>query len=87
MEVKHILREQATGADSDRRLLSELRQLVLQGGLDAVIVHSPDRLSRNPLDLMVISEEFSEAGAQLIFVQGPSGTSPEDKLVRYILGA
>ena len=86
VEVKHILREQATGADSDRRLLSELRQLVLQGGLDAVIVHSPDRLSRNPLDLMVISEEFSEAGAQLIFVQGPSAASPEDKLVRYILG-
>ena len=86
VELKHILREQASGADSDRRLLSQLRQLVREGGVGTVLIYSPDRLSRNPLDLMVISEEFSEAGVHLIFVQGPSGTSPEDKLVRYILG-
>ena len=86
VELQHILREQASGADSDRRLLTQLRQLVRQGDVGTVLIYSPDRLSRNPLDLMVISEEFSEAGARLIFVQGPSGTSPEDKLVRYILG-
>ena len=33
-----------------------------------------------------MTEEFSSVGVQLIFVQGPSGDAPEDKLVRYILG-
>lgn len=57
VDHQHIFREQACGADPDRRLLSHLRQIVHQGDVQAVIVYSPDRLSRNPLDLMVISVE------------------------------
>ena len=86
VDQPHIFREQASGADQERPLLTQLRRLVRLGTLNTIIVHSPDRLSRNPLHLMVMTEEFTEAGVKLLFVQGPSGATAEDKLVRYILG-
>ena len=86
VEQPHVFREQSSGADQERLLLTQVRRLVRLGVVKAVIVHSPDRLSRDPLHLMVMTEEFTEAGVKLLFVQGPSGTTAEDKLVRYILG-
>ena len=86
VEQPHIFREQASGADQERHLLTQVRRLAGLGTIKAIIVHSPDRLSRDPLHLMVMTEELAEAGAKLLFVQGPSGTTAEDKLVRYILG-
>ena len=35
---------------------------------------------------MILSEERSSAGAELVFTEGPTGNTAEDKLVRYILG-
>ena len=81
-----VFREQASGADSNRPMLSEVRRLAREGTVGAVVVFHPDRLSRDAIDLMVISEEIAEAGVQVLFVQGPSGSSPEDKLVRFIFG-
>ena len=81
-----VFREQASAADTDRWLLTDLRRLVREGKITKIYVYSPDRLCRNPFDLMTLTEEFSSVGVQLIFVQGPSGDAPEDKLVRYILG-
>ena len=86
VEQPHIFREQASGADQERLLLAQVRRLARLGVVKAVIVHSPDRLSRDPLHLMVMTEELIEAGVKLLFVQGPSGATAEDKLVRYILG-
>ncbi|NQW22473.1 MAG: recombinase family protein [SAR202 cluster bacterium] len=81
-----VLNEQASGADTDRPMLTELRRLINEGKISRIYVYSPDRLCRNPFDLMTLTEEFSAAGTQLTFVQGPSGDTSEDKLVRYILG-
>ncbi len=86
VEQPHVFREQASGADEARPHLTQVRRLARLGTVKAVIVHSPDRLSRDPVHLMVMTEEFADAGATLLFVQGPSGTTAEDKLVRYILG-
>ena len=86
VEQPHVFREQSSGADQERLLLTQVRRLARLGVVKAVIVHSPDRLSRDPLHLMVMTEEFTEAWVKLLFVQGPSGTTAEDKLVRYILG-
>ncbi len=84
--AEFVFREQASAADTDRWLLTDLRRLVREGKITKIYVYSPDRLSRNPFDLMTLTEEFSSAGVELLFVQGPSGDAPEDKLVRYILG-
>ena len=39
-----ILREVASGADSNRPLLSQVRQLAREGHIDCLIVYQPDRL-------------------------------------------
>ena len=70
-----VFKEQASGADTDRRMLTELRQLIREGKVTRIYVYSPDRLCRSPFDLMTLTEEFSAAGTQLTFVQGPSGNT------------
>ena len=35
---------------------------------------------------MVVNEQLTQAGVPVLYVQGPSGDSPEDRPVRYILG-
>lgn len=79
-------REQGSGADSNRPVLSQIRLLAKERSIDALILFNTDRLSRDTIDLMVISDEISQAGVELLFVHGPSGNSPEDKLLRFIFG-
>ncbi len=68
LEQHHIFREQASGADRYRPLLDKIGQLAGNGIIQTIIVYSPDRLSRDPLHLMVLSEEFAETGVNLLFV-------------------
>ena len=79
-------RESWTGADLDRPVLSRLRSAARAGALDAFIVYSPDRLSRDPLHLMILLNEFSECGVRLCFVQGISDSTPEGQLLMYVQG-
>ncbi len=81
-----ILQEQASGADNNRPMLNRLLMLARERTIDIVFVYHPDRLSRDATALMVLCEELVELGVQLRFVHGPSGTSPEDKLMRFIFG-
>ncbi len=83
---EYILQEQASGADTNRPLLVKLRELVRDGKINVVIIYHPDRLSRDATDLMVLWEEITEQGVEIRLVQGPAGTSPEDKLLRFIFG-
>ena len=82
----YVFREVWTGADIDRPGLSEVRRAVAARAFAAVIVHSPDRLSRDPLDTLLFARELQEAGGQLHFVHGPSDDSPEGQLLTYIEG-
>ena len=83
---EYIFQEQASGADRARPILSRIQNMARKRELNALLVYSPDRLSRDPLHLMVVSEDLAALGVQVLFVEGPSGDTPEDKLVRYILG-
>ena len=86
VDQAHVFEEQASGADRDRPLLNGMLKLAHAGQVQHVIVHSPDRFARDPLHLMMVTEDLAEHGVKLHFVQGPSGNTAEDKLVRYILG-
>ena len=68
-----IFQEQASGADSNRPLLSQVRSLARERRIDTLIIYHPDRLSCDATDLMVISEEITEAGVEIVFIHGPSG--------------
>ena len=81
-----VLRERGSGGDPGRALFLELCRLVSSGGCDAVYCFSPDRLARDPLDLILFINRCAEAGVRIHFVEGPSGTSPEAKLMQYIYG-
>jgi site-specific DNA recombinase len=60
--------------------LEAIRDLVAEGRIGAVLVYSPDRLSRHYAHQYLLQEEFSRCGVQLVFLQAPSTQTPEDKL-------
>jgi site-specific DNA recombinase len=49
--------------------------------LEAVLVYSPDRLSRKYAYQVLLAEELSRGGVELIFLKAPSGATPEDQLL------
>ena len=81
-----VCREIWSGADLERPVLSGLRMLAQASGFDALLVYSPDRLSRDPLHLLTLLKEFAECGVQLHFVQGVSDNTPEGQLLMYVQG-
>lgn len=82
----YIYREQWTGADISRPVLTLLRQAVQNGEIRVVYAYSPDRLSRDPLHLLTLMEEFASAGVELRFVRGFTEDTPEGRLMMYIHG-
>jgi site-specific DNA recombinase len=66
-----------------RPALSELRLLLRQDGIDAVIVHSLDRLSRDQVHLAVLLEEFREHGVRLESVLDPVEDSPVGRFLAF----
>ena len=70
-----------SGATLIRPGLEALRDLAAQGQIAAVLVYSPDRLSRKYAYQVLRAEEFSPCGVKLVFLQSPTGTSAEDQLV------
>jgi hypothetical protein len=61
--------------------LEALRDLAAQGEIEAVLVYAPDRLSRKYAYQVLLAEEFSRCGVTLVFLQAPSGQTPEDSLL------
>src|SRR5215831_9414027 len=70
-----------SGATLLRPGLEAVRDLAAQGHIEAVLVHSPDRLSRKYAYQVLVAEELARSGVRLVFVHGPSGATPEDALL------
>jgi len=70
-----------SGASLVRPGLEALRDLAAQGHIEAVLAHSPDRLSRKYAYQILLAEEFNRQGVELVFLKAPSGATPEDQLV------
>ena len=70
-----------SGAILVRPGLEALRDLAAEGQIAAVLVYSPDRLSRKYAYQVLLSEELSRCGVELVFLKAPAGTSPEDQLL------
>ena len=80
------LREIWTGADLERPMLDRLRRSVRENAVEAVFAYSPDRLSRDPLHLLMLVQEFQDHGVPLYFVDGKLEDTPEGRLVLYVQG-
>lgn len=85
--VARVTREVYSGAELwDRPKLAQDRADIKAGRFQALICHSTDRLSRNPVHLALIAEECDRAGVALSFVTEPLDNSPEGQLIRYVRG-
>lgn len=58
----------AGGGDLDRPCLKIIREMAAGGDLQAVIVAAPDRLSHNPSDVALLTEEFAGHQVRVLFV-------------------
>lgn len=70
-----------SGASLVRPGLEALRDLAAQGQIVAALIYSPDRLSRKYAYQVLLGEELSRCGVEVIYLKSPSGDSPEDQLV------
>src|SRR4051812_9301407 len=70
-----------SGAILVRPGLEAVRDLAAEGQIAAVLVYSPDRLSRKYAYQVLLSEEFARCGVELIFLKSPAGATPEDQLL------
>ena len=75
-----------SGATLVRPGLERLRDIAAQGHVEAVLVHSPDRLSRKYAYQVLLLEEFARHGVQVVFLQGPRADTPEDVLLLQFQG-
>ncbi len=84
----HVLIDEGiSGTTIDRPGLRRLRDLVNTKAITAVVVHDPDRLSRNLGHQLVLAEEFERAGVKLLIVSHPMEQGPEGWLFFQMRGA
>jgi len=81
-----ILIETFSGLTLDRPKLTEMRDWVKRKEINAAIVYSTDRLSRDPLHLLLVAEECDKNQIPLIFVTEPLDNSMEGQLLGFIKG-
>jgi site-specific DNA recombinase len=70
-----------SGATLQRPGLEVMRDLAAAGQLEAVLIYSPDRLSRKYAYQVLLVEELSRCGVEVTFLKSPSGDTPEDQLL------
>jgi site-specific DNA recombinase len=75
-----------SGASLLRPGLERLRDLAAEGHIEAVLIHSPDRLSRKYAYQVLLTEEFVRHGVETIFVKAPHSGTPEDQLMLQFQG-
>jgi site-specific DNA recombinase len=75
-----------SGASLVRPGLERLRDLAAEGQLEAVLVYSPDRLSRKYAYQILLTEEFGRNGVETVFVKAPKSDTPEDQLLLQFQG-
>src|SRR5271169_5460361 len=74
------------GATLLRPGLEALPDLAAAGHIEAVLIYSPDRLSRKYAYQVLLAEELNRGGVELVFLNSPSGATPEDQLLLQFQG-
>jgi site-specific DNA recombinase len=61
--------------------LDQIRDLAAEQQLEAILIYSPDRLSRNYAYQVILIEELNGQGAEVVFMNAPQTDSPESTLL------
>jgi len=75
-----------SGAVLVRPGLERVRDLSAEGQIQAVLIYSPDRLSRNYAYQVVLIDEFSSCGTEVVFINSPKADTPEEALLLQFQG-
>ena len=75
-----------SGAILVRPGLEKIRDLSAEGHIEAVLIYSPDRLSRNYAYQVVLMDEFASCGTEVLFINSPKGDTPEEALLLQLQG-
>lgn len=75
-----------SGASLIRPGLERLRDLACEGTLEAILIYSPDRLSRKYAYQVLLVEEFARQGIEIIFIRSPKASTPEEHLLLQFQG-
>ena len=75
-----------SGASLVRPGLERVRDLAAEGQIQALLVLSPDRLSRKYAYQVLLIEELARHGVQVLFIKAPQSDSPEDQLLLQFQG-
>jgi site-specific DNA recombinase len=75
-----------SGSTLVRPALERLRDQAAAGAIDRLYVHSPDRLARRYAYQALLVDELQHCGVELVFVNRPLGTGPEDDLLLQVQG-
>lgn len=83
----HIFRDDGySGSVLVRPGLERLRDLVSEEKVDVILIYSPDRLSRKYAYQVLLLEEFNRHGVEVIFINSPQASTPEDTLLLQFQG-
>ena len=75
-----------SGSSLVRPALERLRDVAAAGSLDRLYVHCPDRLARHYAYQVLLLEELTQRGVEVIFLNRPLGHTPEDQLLLQVQG-
>jgi site-specific DNA recombinase len=75
-----------SGTRLDRPALERLRDLAAEGAFEVVLVTAPDRLARRYAYQVVLVEELTRAGCEVVFVQQSLGASPAEQMLLQMPG-
>ncbi len=75
-----------SGATLVRPALERLRDQAAAGAIDRLYLLAPDRLARRHAHQMVLLEELQGNGVEVVFVNRPVGSTPEDQLLLQVQG-
>jgi len=78
--------EGVSGARLDRPALDRLRDLAAEGAFEMLMVTVPDRLARRYAYQVLLVEEFTRCGCEVVFVQHGLGASPEEQMLLQMQG-
>ena len=87
MPKEWIFPDVIPGVTTVRPGFSALEALLDRETVDVVVVHSPDRLGRDPMVLFQLMDRIVNRGVAIRFLHGPEADdSPEGRLMMYIMG-
>jgi site-specific DNA recombinase len=75
-----------SGANLVRPALERLRDASYNGAIDRLYIHSPDRLARKYAYQIVLMDELSKSGVEVVFLNREIGKTPEDDLLLQVQG-